>query len=219
MVDDAKSKPKALRKLVLNYTIITFYQRRGLSLKRSFYIDYMDIPHDKSLILYDGECALCQGSVQWVLKRDRHARFVYASRQGERGRRVSSELMVQNTNSQEPGVRELASPELGMRGEAQNMDAQKLNQNATLSLIPQTLYEFDSFVLVHGGEFYQRSTAALKVTRLLGFPYSLLALNLIVPRFIRDGVYNFIGRHRYQWFGKSDSCWLPRDEWRSRFLD
>ncbi|MGL6267168.1 MAG: thiol-disulfide oxidoreductase DCC family protein [Chitinophagaceae bacterium] len=46
----------------------------------------------------------------------------------------------------------------------------------------------------------------------------MLYVFIIVPRFIRDGVYNFIARNRYKWFGKKESCFLPTADLRNRFL-
>lgn len=63
-----------------------------------------------------------------------------------------------------------------------------------------------------------RSDAALAAFQYLGLPWSLLALSRIVPRFIRDRVYDWVARNRYQWFGKYDSCPLPSPEDRGRFL-
>jgi predicted DCC family thiol-disulfide oxidoreductase YuxK len=42
---------------------------------------------------------------------------------------------------------------------------------------------------------------------------------MLVPRPIRDAVYNLVARNRYRWFGKQEACWLPRPEWRHRFID
>lgn len=41
----------------------------------------------------------------------------------------------------------------------------------------------------------------------------------IVPQKLRDSLYDFIARHRYQWFGKKDVCRLPSIEERKFFLD
>jgi predicted DCC family thiol-disulfide oxidoreductase YuxK len=41
----------------------------------------------------------------------------------------------------------------------------------------------------------------------------------LVPRFIRDAVYDWVARNRYGWFGKRDSCRLPSSEERAVFLD
>lgn len=76
----------------------------------------------------------------------------------------------------------------------------------------------DSFILIHDGKMYMRSTAALKVLKLLGRNFALAYGFIIVPRFIRDGVYNFIARNRYKWFGKKESCMIPSKEIAELFL-
>lgn len=76
----------------------------------------------------------------------------------------------------------------------------------------------DSLVLVEDGQVYTRSTAALRVARRLGGAWPLLAGLLVVPRPLRDVVYDWIARHRYRWFGRRDACRLPTPELRARFL-
>jgi predicted DCC family thiol-disulfide oxidoreductase YuxK len=41
----------------------------------------------------------------------------------------------------------------------------------------------------------------------------------IVPKSIRDAVYNLIAKNRYKWFGKKNECWLPTPDLKARFLD
>jgi predicted DCC family thiol-disulfide oxidoreductase YuxK len=41
---------------------------------------------------------------------------------------------------------------------------------------------------------------------------------VIVPKFIRDGIYNFIAKNRYKWFGVREQCMMPTPEVRSRFI-
>lgn len=77
----------------------------------------------------------------------------------------------------------------------------------------------DSFVLYQNGKVYKRSTAALKVLMLLGGFWKLAGIFWIVPAFLRNAVYDFIARNRYQWFGKFDQCKIPTPEQRSLFLD
>jgi predicted DCC family thiol-disulfide oxidoreductase YuxK len=52
----------------------------------------------------------------------------------------------------------------------------------------------------------------------LGIPWSLFGVLMIIPRQIRDPFYDFVARHRYQWMGKSDSCRVPTEEDRKRFV-
>lgn len=79
--------------------------------------------------------------------------------------------------------------------------------------------QLDSMVLVKDGKAYTQSNAALKTAASLGGSYKLANLFLIIPSFIRNSVYNFIARNRYRWYGKSEACWMPRPEWKERFLD
>jgi predicted DCC family thiol-disulfide oxidoreductase YuxK len=53
----------------------------------------------------------------------------------------------------------------------------------------------------------------------LGGAWALLYVFIVVPKFIRDAVYNLVARNRYKWFGKKNECWLPGPEWKARFLD
>ena len=79
--------------------------------------------------------------------------------------------------------------------------------------------ELNSFVLIQNNKVYTRSTAALKVARQLKGATSLLYGLIIVPRFIRDGVYKIIARRRYKWFGKKEECMVPADNLKKRFLN
>lgn len=76
----------------------------------------------------------------------------------------------------------------------------------------------DSFILLENGKVYLRSTAALRVAKKLNGLWPLLYGFIIVPRFIRDTVYNYIAKNRYKWFGKQESCWVPTPELKSKFL-
>ncbi|MBL8022509.1 MAG: thiol-disulfide oxidoreductase DCC family protein [Leptospirales bacterium] len=64
-----------------------------------------------------------------------------------------------------------------------------------------------------------RSDAFLNVMRDIGFPWSILAVARIVPRFIRDFFYKRIAHNRYFLFGKTEQCFLPTREQKLRFLD
>lgn len=77
----------------------------------------------------------------------------------------------------------------------------------------------DSFVLIENGQAYKESSAALRVARRLSGPWSLAYVFILLPRVLRDPLYRFIAKRRYQWFGKQDSCMMPTPELRKRFLD
>ena len=77
----------------------------------------------------------------------------------------------------------------------------------------------DSIIFIEGERFYTRSTAVLRIVRNFGGAWPVLTVFILIPRFIRDRVYDFIARNRYVWFGRKEVCLLPTTELRSRFID
>jgi predicted DCC family thiol-disulfide oxidoreductase YuxK len=77
----------------------------------------------------------------------------------------------------------------------------------------------DSFVVIENNKAYQKSDAALKLYNKLPWYWKWTQLFWAFPNFIRDGVYNFIARNRYKWFGKKEECMIPTKEVRQRFLE
>jgi predicted DCC family thiol-disulfide oxidoreductase YuxK len=130
----------------------------------------------EAIILFDGVCNLCSGSVQFVIKRDPAAYFRFASLQSDFGQQQLKKL--------------------------------GLDQEF-----------FHSIILISGDTVYQRSDAALEIAKKLSGAWPLLYGFKILPRFLRDAVYNLIGRNRYTLFGKKDACWIPTPELKSRFKD
>jgi len=128
------------------------------------------------VILFDGLCNLCQGSVQFVLRHDKKNEFLFASLQSS----IAEHLLFPFTGN-------LPKP--------------------------------DSFILLDNGQMYTRSTAALRVCRRLNSFFPLLYGFIIIPRFIRDAVYQLVAANRYKWFGKKEACWIPTAELSARFLD
>ena len=76
----------------------------------------------------------------------------------------------------------------------------------------------DSFILIENNKAYLKSTAFMRITRHLSGLYPLLYAFMIVPPFIRNGIYDFVSRHRYSWFGKTDSCMIPTEEVKKKFI-
>jgi predicted DCC family thiol-disulfide oxidoreductase YuxK len=79
--------------------------------------------------------------------------------------------------------------------------------------------EFQSFVLIQSGQVYQKSTAALKVLNRLPWYWKALQVLWLIPKSLRDAIYDFIARNRYKWFGRKEECMVPTVEMRNRFLD
>jgi len=133
------------------------------------------IKHQK-IILFDGVCNLCNGSVIFVLQREKNPIVKFASIQSEAGQELLEWYRLPKDYNQ-------------------------------------------AVILIDNGKIYLGSTAALKIGQHLKFPWSFLSYaGFVVPKLIRDWVYNQIAVHRYQWFGKRDVCMVPTDNLKVRFL-
>ena len=128
-----------------------------------------------SIILFDGVCNLCNGAVNFVIKRDPGNVFKFTPLQEKQGVLLLKKHAI---------------------------DAQEL----------------DSIVLVENKKVYTKSSAALRIARKLSGLWPLFFVLLIIPRFIRDGVYDFIAKNRYKWFGKKEQCIIPTPGLREKFL-
>lgn len=89
----------------------------------------------------------------------------------------------------------------------------KLSEEAGLPLD-----ELNTVVLYTAGQFYTHSDVALEVVRRLPGLWPLLYGFKILPKFLRDFVYNWVARNRYRWFGKRESCMMPTPDLKRRFL-
>ncbi|MCT4622115.1 MAG: DCC1-like thiol-disulfide oxidoreductase family protein [Schleiferiaceae bacterium] len=130
---------------------------------------------DFPVLLFDGVCNLCVGSVQFFLKHDKRGELKFASLQSAYG------------------------------------EQQKEKYN-----IPANV---DSLIFIHKGKAYHYSSAALRGAANMGGLWPLVKVLLVIPPFVRNGIYKWIAKNRYRWFGKKESCWLPTPELNARFLD
>jgi predicted DCC family thiol-disulfide oxidoreductase YuxK len=130
---------------------------------------------EKPLIVFDGECNLCNWAVNFVLGRDKGEIFLFSPNQSDSAREILTKLGLD-------------------------------------SMGDETVY------LIEKDRIYSRSTAVLLVLRRLPFPWKLLSVFIIIPKRIRDFIYDVIAKHRYEWFGKMNSCRVPSQGERNRFL-
>jgi predicted DCC family thiol-disulfide oxidoreductase YuxK len=128
-----------------------------------------------AIVLFDGVCHLCTTAVQFIIKRDSHGYFTFASLQSVIGRTLLAEHGLQ----------------------------------------PDAL---DTFVLIEGSRCFTRSDAALRVAQHLSRGWALLRVLSLIPKPIRDWGYTVIARHRYQWFGRRETCMIPSRDLLDRFL-
>lgn len=82
----------------------------------------------------------------------------------------------------------------------------------------------DSLVLVEEPRtakerVFVRSTAALRITRWLPGIWRLFSVLALIPRRLRDWWYDRVAEHRTARFGTHDTCPLPPEDMRWRFLD
>ena len=78
---------------------------------------------------------------------------------------------------------------------------------------------FTTMVYLERGKLFTRSDAVLRVFAQLPPPWRWCRLLLVLPKPVRDGVYNLIAQNRYRWFGTRSTCYLPTAKARSRCLD
>lgn len=88
-------------------------------------------------------------------------------------------------------------------------------------LMEHNLYskELFSILLVEDNTIYNKSTAVLRIAKKLKGLWPLLYGFIIIPKFIRDGAYNFIAKNRYRWFGKKDECMVPTPDLKEKFIN
>ena len=81
----------------------------------------------------------------------------------------------------------------------------------------------DSVIYVRGywsgdARVFVRSEAVLQALRDIGGVWRVVSWARIIPRFIRDGLYDLVARRRYGWFGRYDECRLPTPRQRDQLL-
>jgi len=96
-----------------------------------------------------------------------------------------------------------------------------LQDERAIKLLPQHINPklLESVVYYRAGETFNSSTAALKIAADLNLPFKIISkLGMLIPKRIRDAMYNFIGKRRYRLFGKKENCPIPSPKLRQQFL-
>lgn len=128
------------------------------------------------IILFDGDCPICNGWVRWIIKQDSRGYYRFGSLQSEESKWLSQRFGV-------------------------------------------PFFEFDSVILIEQGRYFTQSTAVLRILRRMN-RFSVPAfMFLLIPRFFRDLIYQFVAKNRHRWNQGKQTCPIPTPEQQKRFLN
>ncbi|KAL7528968.1 hypothetical protein ACHAXR_002724 [Thalassiosira sp. AJA248-18] len=163
----------------------------------------------RPIVLFDGECNLCNKFVQTLLKYDScsdddRGNLRFAALQSRVGdllvRRMSDDLRAQ-----------VLAPvdDDGIEGEGEDGED-----------------KYKSIVVCGPEKTFIQSSAVFQILQSLGGSSKrlkviqyLALLGYVLPTKFRDGAYKFISKRRKKWFGTSDECLLWDDGFEDRFVD
>ena len=91
-------------------------------------------------------------------------------------------------------------------------------RTAAERLTPPPPTDPTTIVLEYGGRQVAKSTAVLEILNQLGGAWRLTGILRVIPRALRDRVYDWIAQRRYGWFGRKGVCRAPTPEERTLFL-
>jgi predicted DCC family thiol-disulfide oxidoreductase YuxK len=132
-------------------------------------------PDGRPIIIFDGYCALCSGSIQFVIKHDHAERYRLLQAQSPLGQALYVHYGLDHQH-------------------------------------------YETSILIEAGQAWLKSEGILRIAEGLGFPWSLAAIFRVLPRILRDRIYEFISRHRLRFFGKRATCYKPGPRNQFRFL-
>ncbi len=134
----------------------------------------MEFPVDKTLVLFDGYCHLCNTAVNIILRFDKRKKFLFSPLSGPTGTYYKARFSIPNT--------------------------------------------IDSIVVIHKNEEYLQAEAALLIAKRFGGIFHVFRIFYGIPKTYRKQLYNWVASHRYKWFGRYESCTVPRPEFKDRFI-
>jgi predicted DCC family thiol-disulfide oxidoreductase YuxK len=129
-----------------------------------------------AILLFDGVCNLCDGTVRFIINKDSKKCIKFAALQSVGGREIIEQI--------------------------------RLEANYLKSL-----------VLIIGDKYYLKSDAVFQILSILGGVWKLFYVFKIIPKPIRDYMYDLIAKYRYKVFGRKEICMIPTEEIRQRFLE
>src|ERR1700722_16548553 len=79
-------------------------------------------------------------------------------------------------------------------------------------------FQYETYILLDEGRAFFRSEASIRIFEGLGGPWRFAFVGRALPLWARDGLYNFIARNRFRWFGTRQTCYLPDPSQADRFI-
>ncbi len=152
----------------------------------------MSASKDYRIVAFDGICNLCNSTVNWIIDNDPKQQFKF--------------IALQDIDRLEKSGFDLKDLQFTEKSTSVNSESNRDESQM------QSLY------LIEQGKIYNKSTAVLRICRRLSGLCPLLYLYILIPRTLRDTVYDFIAKNRYHWFGRRKECRIPSAALKDRFL-
>ncbi len=73
----------------------------------------------------------------------------------------------------------------------------------------KAMQENETVILIHQGKIYTKSTAVIYAVKNLDNIWRIAVIFKVIPKNLRDWLYDFIARNRKRWFGSTNYCRLP----------
>jgi len=145
----------------------------------------------QNIILFDGVCNLCHGVVNWVIANDPNMNFKF--------------LPLQKLDRIE---------QLQDISEALLHKIKKAHKYQS----PGRDNDWHTVMLLEDGVLHEKSTAVLRICRRLSGLYPVLYTYVLIPKGLRDWIYDVVAENRYRWFGKKLQCMVPKTNQADRFI-
>ncbi|MFT6955815.1 MAG: putative DCC family thiol-disulfide oxidoreductase YuxK [Halieaceae bacterium] len=130
---------------------------------------------NRHIVIFDGVCNVCNGAVNFIIKRDPEGLFAFTPMQSDLARELMDKHKIKNV-------------------------------------------DIDTFLLIKNEQCFVFSSAALEIAKDLTGLWYIFNVFRLVPSAIRDFFYTVFARNRYALFGRQDTCMVPTQAMRSRFV-
>jgi len=87
-----------------------------------------------------------------------------------------------------------------------------------LNQIHENVIMTESIIYLKENKSFRESSAVLEILTDIGGVWKLIAVLKLIPKPIRNKLYQLIAKKRYHYFGKRATCLLPSPENKKRFL-